>query len=738
MQKSNTKQTVFIITGMHRSGTSLTASILQSAGIHIGRRLMEATKFNPKGHFENIDFYQFHLDALSSLGLNIDGWTLQENLEIEDQLVDRAKQIIENNALSSVWGWKEPRTTLFLDFWAKLLPEAKFLLIYRSPWEVADSLYRRKDELFQSQPELAIKYWQHYNQKILNFYNQEQNRCLLANVKTIVQYQTAYIDTINHKFNVNLSHPAPTAYDPSMLKTEVSSTSQQPTVIDYYFPEAIELYQELEGRAWHPEQTPDFSWQELLKPSLYRTWAFQDWANLRRLEQDNKSLKTQWQAQESELQESQSRQTELEQTKAQLQTAENLLEQSQSQSHETENVLEKSQSQLQQTESVLQQSHAQQNHTRKELEQTKTQLQTAENLLEQSQSKLHENENVLEKSQSQLQQTESVLQQSHAQLNHTRKELEQTKTQLQTAENLLEQSQSKLHENENVLEKSQSQLQQTESVLQQSHAQLNHTRKELEQTKTQLSQAQFDVMRYQSQLHQTQEELEYYELRRQDWEESQSKLDEAELALSQLMNQLQQAEKREEQFNIQRHQTLEELEQTATQLKQEQENFKLVNHKFIQLKIELEGEIKQKEAQIHQWQTELKQSQSQLNELQQELAQAKTYIDQIQQRHKLEQMVAESPEKKSEMDYNLLVGDAWNAYCNDQMPVMKQHLQNALKLTKTSASETILNWLESFSKFSVAQGFELDSESLTNSLEWQQLMRQVMGKKMTPLPLIKH
>jgi len=678
MQKSNTEQTVFIITGMHRSGTSLAASILQSAGIHIGRNLLGADQVNIKGHWENIDFYEFHMNILNSQGLSSAGWTLQDNLEIKEEFIDRAKEIIENNALSSVWGWKEPRTTLFLDFWAKLLPEAKFLLIYRSPWEVADSLYRRKDELFQSQPELAIKYWQHYNQKILNFYNQEQNRCLLANVKTIVQYQTAYIDTINHKFNVNLSHPAPTAYDPSMLKTEVSSTSQQPTVIDYYFPEAIELYQELEGRAWHPEQTPDFSWQELLKPSLYRTWAFQDWANLRRLEQDNKSLKTQWQAQEAELQKSQSRQTELEQTKAQLQTAENLLEQSQSQSHETENVLETSQSQLQQTESVLQQSHAQLNHTRKELEQTKTQLSQAQFDVMRYQSQLHQ----------------------------TQEELEYYELHRQD----WEESQSKLYEAEVALSQLMKRLQKTEKSEERLHIQL----------------------------HQTQEELEYYELRRQDWEESQSKLYEAELALSQLMNQLQQAEKREERFNIQRHQTLEELEQTATKLKQEQENFKLVNHKFTQLKIEREGDIKQKEAQIHQWQTELKQSQSQLNELQQELAQAKTYIDQIQQRHKLEQMVAESPEKKSEMDYNLLVWDAWNAYCNGQMPVMKQHLQNSLKLTKTSASETIMNWLESFSKFSVAQGFELDSESLTNSLEWQQLMRQVMGKKMTPLPLIKH
>ncbi|MGL6140155.1 MAG: sulfotransferase, partial [Planktothrix sp.] len=658
MQKSNTEQTVFIITGMHRSGTSLAASILQSAGVHIGRRLMEATEFNAKGYFENPDFFEFHLDAFRSLGVNIDGWTLQENLQIDEPLIDRAKQLIEQNALSSVWGWKEPRTTLFLEFWAKLLPEAKFLLIYRSPWEVADSLYRRGDEIFQTQPELAIKYWQHYNQKILDFYNQEQHRCLLTNLKTIVQYQTAYIDTINHKFNVNLSHPAPTAYDPSLLRTEISLNSQRPTLIDHYFPEAIELYQELEGRGWHPEQTPDFSWQELLKPSLYKTWAFQEWVNLRQLEIENKSLKSQLQEQCDELEEAKVIQAEAEQTKTQLKTAESLLEQSQSQLQETESVLQQSQNKLKETESAF------------------------------------------------------------------------------------KQAQNKLQETESVLEKSQTQLSKTESVLEQSYNQLNQSRTELETAKNQLSQAQFDVMRYQSQLHQTQEELEDYEIKypqiQEELKHSQSQLheaqaqrDEFESILSQLTTQLQQTQKREERFQIQLHQTLEELEQTKTKLQQDQDNLQQTSNQVKQLKRDLKRsssqlyqvqsefdlshsqlqqseskleqtqtelteiksqfqesnrDLKQKQAQVNQLQTELKRSQSQMYQLQIELAQSQLQIQQIQERQQLEQTLSNDPKKHTEMDYNLLIWDAWNAYRNGKLPQMKAHLQKALKLTTASPS----------------------------------------------------
>ena len=60
MQPSTTNRNVFIIAGMHRSGTSLTAALLQNVGVDIGQRLMGASYSNSKGHFENLDFVEFH------------------------------------------------------------------------------------------------------------------------------------------------------------------------------------------------------------------------------------------------------------------------------------------------------------------------------------------------------------------------------------------------------------------------------------------------------------------------------------------------------------------------------------------------------------------------------------------------------------------------------------------------------------------------------------------------------
>ncbi|MDE5099455.1 MAG: chromosome partitioning protein ParA, partial [Trichodesmium sp. St16_bin4-tuft] len=360
-----TEKSTLIISSMHRSGSSLTASILQSAGLHIGRKLMKGNEYNTKGDFENLDFYEFHKNVLQSQGIDEDGWTLQEKIDVEESFQEKAREIIAKNSISENWGWKEPRTTLFLDFWSYLLPNAKFILIYRSPWEVVNSLYNQQYQIFQNQPELAIKLWLHYNQKIIDFYNYAADRCLLTNIQTIINSQEVFIEKINQKFKTNFNYPVVNNYDPLLFNNRVSTESHRPTIIDYYFPEAIEMYQELEARSWKAEdEILDFSWQEKIKSSPYRNWAFQDWMNLSSLGKQNKILlvelekyKNQDEKSQLELTEVKSQliqiQDELEKYITQLDGTEAKLSESQQQLHNKEKVYEKSQLELTEVKSQL-------------------------------------------------------------------------------------------------------------------------------------------------------------------------------------------------------------------------------------------------------------------------------------------------------------------------------------------------------------------------------------------------
>ncbi|HAQ67969.1 MAG TPA: hypothetical protein DCR70_09620, partial [Phycisphaerales bacterium] len=118
------------IAGMHRSGTSLIASMLGDAGVDLGRNFIPANLHNQRGYFEDRRVVDLH-DAI--LAANGTDWALTDaphTLSVPGDLCDRARELIcervnEARRRSSIdpamgtpeasaWGWKDPRTTLFL------------------------------------------------------------------------------------------------------------------------------------------------------------------------------------------------------------------------------------------------------------------------------------------------------------------------------------------------------------------------------------------------------------------------------------------------------------------------------------------------------------------------------------------------------------------------------------------------------------------------------------------------
>jgi len=290
---SSGKAVPLVITGMHRSGTSLAASLLQSSGVDVGKRLMGASEFNRKGHFENLDFVNFHRSVLESLGLNEAGWTLQDTFEITYPQVQQAQQIIKQNAIAPIWGWKDPRTTLFLDFWADVLPDAKFLFLYRAPWEVVDSLLRRSpvdEDIFLVRPDYAAQMWLHYNQKVLQFCDRFPERSLLVSVDSLATQLAAVITAINTTFELDLAHPDSNIYDQSLLHTSISKSSR-PRLIQHCLPEAISVYETLSRKeAAMLQREIDHSWANALELSTGLDWAFQDWLEQHRLRHELNTL----------------------------------------------------------------------------------------------------------------------------------------------------------------------------------------------------------------------------------------------------------------------------------------------------------------------------------------------------------------------------------------------------------------------------------------------------------------
>lgn len=141
---------VVCVLGMHRSGTSLTMGVLHRLGVYLGaaENLMQPSKDNPEGYFENERIVAIDDRLLARLGGSWDeppeppgGWERSPALA---DLRAEARGFLEREFGGyPLWGWKDPRTCLLVPFWRELVPDARYVLCFRNPLDVAASLAAR-------------------------------------------------------------------------------------------------------------------------------------------------------------------------------------------------------------------------------------------------------------------------------------------------------------------------------------------------------------------------------------------------------------------------------------------------------------------------------------------------------------------------------------------------------------------------------------------------------------------
>ena len=161
------KRQIIFVLGMHRSGTSAVAGILNKLGVSLGSRLMEANEYNEKGYFENsyvVDINNEILETLDSswddLFWDEEDWWKRPQLSIHrEKVIDIIEKEFGSTALFSI---KDPRICLLLPFWTSIIQELNiepvFIITVRHPMEVAESL--RSRDGFSIQKGLLL--WMNY------------------------------------------------------------------------------------------------------------------------------------------------------------------------------------------------------------------------------------------------------------------------------------------------------------------------------------------------------------------------------------------------------------------------------------------------------------------------------------------------------------------------------------------------------------------------------------------------
>jgi hypothetical protein len=159
---------IVFVTGMHRSGTSAVASVLQGLGVHMGAQLLPADEWNRWGYYEDVPGVQLSEAILRVAGgtwsdppnagaVRIAGAHLGSELQRYARM--RGRNAPETGASSErVWGLKDPRLCLTLGSWLDVLPhppspspikgegelsEVVVVWVWRRRQDVVASLMRR-------------------------------------------------------------------------------------------------------------------------------------------------------------------------------------------------------------------------------------------------------------------------------------------------------------------------------------------------------------------------------------------------------------------------------------------------------------------------------------------------------------------------------------------------------------------------------------------------------------------
>lgn len=140
---------IFVI-GMHRSGTSMVASILQSLGVNLGpdELLAPANQFNEAGYFENAPAVATNDAFLKENDLSwrtLPAIETKTTLQGVETLAASIQDVIKSLNTGRAWCLKDPRLSYLLPYWASAVKPASAIVCVRKPEAAAMSLKTRND-----------------------------------------------------------------------------------------------------------------------------------------------------------------------------------------------------------------------------------------------------------------------------------------------------------------------------------------------------------------------------------------------------------------------------------------------------------------------------------------------------------------------------------------------------------------------------------------------------------------
>lgn len=177
---------IYIVLGMHKSGTTLVAQTLHHSGIQMGDSFDKSAGYRDNKY----EWREPFLINLDLLGVDEQNYFSLDNYEPFESIAptaiqERMRSLISlRESTSTDWGFKEPLTCLTYGPWSRNLPPHKLIGVYRSPSQVL-----KHYNAGLTHPHLgfrALRAWSNYNHAMLNALRSRQEHSILLRYEELM------------------------------------------------------------------------------------------------------------------------------------------------------------------------------------------------------------------------------------------------------------------------------------------------------------------------------------------------------------------------------------------------------------------------------------------------------------------------------------------------------------------------------------------------------------------------
>jgi O-antigen biosynthesis protein len=190
------EQMIYLILGMHKSGTTLVSQIMHHSGINMGDDIPVDISYDKGNKYERQSCLHLNMDIL-----NIDNYSVLDTIQPQGSILTDKQKKQMNKIIQDctdnygTWGFKDPRTPLVLSYWKDILPEHKIIAVYRHPGEIWPRFTWIGLKRFYKNPLRAlklIKRWSEHNANIIDYIKNSEADYLMLSYQELMTSDTEF------------------------------------------------------------------------------------------------------------------------------------------------------------------------------------------------------------------------------------------------------------------------------------------------------------------------------------------------------------------------------------------------------------------------------------------------------------------------------------------------------------------------------------------------------------------